>query len=201
MWVTHWWFLNINISLWMPPELITHRASICITKTIQGVLVSSLCNLCIHMSQSEQSCRVSWVLSEASSWAEYEHKWCFHSALLSAVWILPQALISMAAAFSLIPGLCYSMCATVRDTHTHILLLTYLLAPPPNYSWILLSMSRFPSWISPPYLLLHTVLPLAHSSSSSFLQLLIFLWFFPLCLFFLTFLPPSPIFSSLSAMY
>lgn len=58
------------------------------------------------MSQSEQRCRVSWVLSEASSWAEYEHKWCFHSALLPAIWILPQAFISMAAAFSLIPGLC-----------------------------------------------------------------------------------------------
>lgn len=117
------------ISLWIPPELITHGASNYITKTTQGVLVSSLCNLCIHMSQSEQPCRVSWVLSEASSWAEYEHKWCFHSTLLSAVWILPQDLISMAAAFSLLPGLCYSMCAVCGLTHSlaRSRSLTYLL--------------------------------------------------------------------------
>lgn len=119
------------------------------------------------MSQSEQRCRVSWVLSEASSWAEYEHKWCFHSALLPAIWILPQAFISMAAAFSLIPGLC--ICISLS------LFLSDLNAPP-NYSWILSSTFLFPSWISTSYLLLHSVPPLAHSSSLSFL-LLIFLFF------------------------
>lgn len=47
---------------------------------------------------------------------------------------------------------------------------------PPNYSWILSSTFLFPSWISTSYLLLHSVPPLAHSSSLSFL-LLIFLFF------------------------
>lgn len=146
------------IILWIAPELITHRPSIWITKTIQGVLVSSLCNLCIHMSQSEQPCRVSWVLSEASSWAEYEHKWCFHSALLSAVWILPQALISMAPAFSLIPGLCYSMCVSA-NAHIHSLLLTYSPLPttveslclrpvsPVGFLPLIYSSILFPLWL------------------------------------------------------
>lgn len=131
----------------------THGAYICITKTIQGVLVSSLCNFCIHMSHSEQPCRVSWVPSEASSWAEYEHKWCFHSALLSAVWILPQALISMAAAFSHIPGLCYCMCVSAR-THTHSL--SYLLKPPSQLQlnppvYVLFPQLDFSPLFTPPY--------------------------------------------------
>lgn len=150
-----------------------------------------LCDLCIHVSRSEQPRRVSWVLSEASSWAEYEHKWCFHSVLLSAVWILPQAFISMAAAFSLIPGLCDCMCASVRThRHTHPLSLSLPdLHTPPNYSWILLSTFLFPSWISPAYLLLH-IAPLSprRSLHPCLFLLLIFLWFFLL----LFNLPPSP---------
>lgn len=178
------------ISLWIPPELITHGASNYITKTTQGVLVSSLCNLCIHMSQSEQPCRVSWVLSEASSWAEYEHKWCFHSTLLSAVWILPQDLISMAAAFSLLPGLCYSMCAVCGLTHS--LSLSYLLAP--SYSWILLSISCFPSWIFPPYLLLHAVPPLWLTLHPRLFSNYLFFSGSFLFFFFFFYLPPSPFF-------
>lgn len=54
-------------------------------------------------------------------------------------------------------------------------------------------MSCFLGWISPPYLLLHTVLPLAPSSSSSSLQLT------PPLFLFITF--PFSIFSSPSAMY
>lgn len=185
---------NVNVAdqIWRPPELITRTASVCITEIIQGVLVSSLCNLCIHMSQSEQPCWVSWVLSEASSWAEYEHKWCFHSALLSAVWILPQAFISMAAAFSLIPGLCYCMCASVHArTHTHSISLSLTLTPLPTTVESSCLRSFSPVGSLPPYLLLHAVPPLAHSSSLSFLPL-IFLWFFPLLLTFL--LPPfSPV--------
>lgn len=76
-----------------------------------------------HVSRS----RVSWVLREASSWAEYKHKWCFHSTLISAVWILPQALISMAAAFSLIQDLCNFMCLC---THTFMHFLSVWLKHP-----------------------------------------------------------------------
>lgn len=136
-WLLGFWFLEtlieLNETLWFLKNsnqsvLMTHWVSSRLTKTIHCVLVSFLCNFCMHMSQSEQPCRVSWVPSEASSWAECEHKWCFHSALLSAVWILPRALISMAAAFSLIPGLCY------RRTHMHTRTLAdthaLLLAPP-----------------------------------------------------------------------
>lgn len=155
--------------------------SICDTKTIQGALVSSFCNLCIHMSQSEQPCRVSWVLSEASSWAEYEHKWCFHSALLPAIWILPQAFISMAAAFSLIPGLC--VCISLS------LLLSDLNAPP-NYSWILSSTFLFPSWISTSYLLLHSVPPWLTLDPCLFA-----FYFFSLPLWFFFFFLNLPLFS------
>ncbi len=63
---------------------------------------------------------------------------------------------------------CVRLCA---HTQTLTQLLTYTPFPTTVES------SHFPSWISPPYLLLHTVPPLAHSSSSSFLQLLISLWF------------------------
>lgn len=187
------------ISLWIPPELITHGASNYITKTTQGVLVSSLCNLCIHMSQSEQPCRVSWVLSEASSWAEYEHKWCFHSTQLSAVWILPQDLISMAAAFSLLPGLCYSMCAVCGLTHSLALALlltcsqlqlnpsVYILFPQLDFSPLFT-----PPYCSPPlWLTLH---PRLFSNYLFFSGSFLFFFFF--------FLPSSlSIFSSLSAMY
>lgn len=121
------------INLWSLPELIPHQESHYKykqkKKKISSVLISSPCDLCIHMSQSEkQSCRVSWAPSEASSWAEYEHKWCFHSTLPSAVWILPQDLISMAVASSPIPGLYFSTCAFV-DAHapSSPCSLTYLL--------------------------------------------------------------------------
>lgn len=126
-------------------------------------------------------CRISWVVSEASSWAEYEHKWCFHSALLSALWIPPQALISMAAAFSLIPGLCsYPM-----HTHTHT---------PIHYGRIHSSTSYpicfFPHLFTPPY----CSPPLAHSSSSFSVQRHICLWF--ILPFYSS--PSLPVLSSLS---
>lgn len=72
--------------------------------------------------------------------------------------------------------------------HTYTRSLSYLLKPPlpPNYSWILLSTSHFPSWISPPYLLLHTVSP----SGSLFILVFSPTTYFSLVLSsFLTFLP------------
>lgn len=61
--------------------------------------------------------------------------------------------------------------AVACESHTH----RYLLKPPPHYSWTFLSTFLSPSWISPPCLLHHTVLPLAPSLSLSFFELLIFL--------------------------
>lgn len=58
--------------------------------------------------------------------------------------------------------------------HTH----SYLLIPPPYCSWIFLSTSLLPSWISPPYLLHHTVPPLAQSLSLSLSQATYFLLVF-----------------------
>lgn len=48
-------------------------------------------------------------------------------------------------------------CVLSVGSLTRSLSLSYLLAP--SYSWIILSISRFPSWIFPSYLLLHTVPP------------------------------------------
>lgn len=98
---------------------------------------------------------------------------------LSLAWLLHSALSQV---FAIV---CVCLC-----THTHSLSLTYFNPPsqlqlnPPVYV-------LFPRLDCSPYLR-HTVPPLAHSTSSSFLQLLIFLWFFPILLTFLP-LPFSPV--------
>lgn len=102
-----------------------------------------LCTTCAFTCPSQCSLGVSWVRRGASSWAEHEHKWCFHSAPLSAISILAQAFISMGAAFGLILGLCNCMYSSVHTLFTHCCDLT----PPPKFNWIPLSVN-FPPVVS-----------------------------------------------------
>lgn len=78
-----------------------------------------LCTTCAFTCHSQCSLGVSWVRRGASSWAEHEHKWCFHSTPLSTISILAQAFISMDAAFGLILGLCDCMYSSVHTLFTH----------------------------------------------------------------------------------
>lgn len=120
-------------SCWSDNLPSSRPALICIERIDQTGARSShvsSCGTCVFTCDSRSSrSRVSWVLSEASSWAEHEHKRCFHSALRSAVWILPRALISMGAAVVVVPGFCDCMCAS---THTYIFINIHPLLPHPH---------------------------------------------------------------------
>lgn len=203
-------------SCWSDNLPSSRPALICIERIDQTGARSShvsSCGTCVFTCDSRSSrSRVSWVLSEASSWAEHEHKRCFHSALRSAVWILPRALISMGAAVVVVPGFCDCMCAS---THTYIFINIHPLLPHPHPT-PLSPTTVESSCLHPissvgffPYLLLHTVLPLAQSSSSSLLQLLILsgsFFFFHLyshslsVVFRMIITPPAPFFLHFSPL-
>lgn len=178
-----------------PPHCLLITCIFTSPKQLKVFSPPSLWILSIHVSLSEQPCRVSWVLREASSWADYEHKRCFHGTLLSAVWILPQAFISMAAAFSLIPGFCICMCASARALRCVLAVLVWLKCPSRLQlnPLVLFSPVGFL-----PYSLLHTVFP------SGWLFILSFFssWFFYSCSFVVLFnLAASSIFTSRAAMF
>lgn len=123
-------------------------------------------------------------VSEASSWAEHEHKWCFHSTLIPAIWILPQSLISMRAASSLSPALC---CWT--HSHTH-------LPSPPLYSPVSAKPSPLPCTPpNTPPTHTHTYIP-SHPPPGSLIIILVLFSYYSL-----SFSPSLSSASSLSTLF